>query len=442
MHILFCCEFYAPSKGGVQEVIKQVADRLVLFGHDVTVATRKLQSRNFDELNGVKIVEFKISGNLIYGLSGELDAYRHFVVSHNFDIIVIKAAQQCTFDALWPVLNNITVPKVFIPCGFSGLYDPAFTDYFHKLPDILRQFDHLIFYASDYRDINFTRENGINNFSIIPNGASEVEFSVAPDPSFRKRYGIGEDDSLFLTVGSFTGRKGHFEVVSAFEKMKLKSSASLILNGNVPVFLSEAKVEGKPSPPITMLKRLLRAIKKGPIVKMSLGNILQYLANSLKAIGVMKERTYTSIAEDINKFHGNKKVLITDLSRPELVQAFMAADLFIFASNIEYSPLVLYECAAAGTPFLSGPVGNSEEIAQWTGGGQICPANSDREGNIIVDPAVLAKHMSGLVNNKGLLLKMGADGKKNWSERFTWGNIATQYQNIFKSLLKERAASI
>ena len=60
MRILFCCEFYAPSVGGVQEVVKQIAERLVIRGHEVTVATRKLPSREFDELNGVKIVGFDV----------------------------------------------------------------------------------------------------------------------------------------------------------------------------------------------------------------------------------------------------------------------------------------------------------------------------------------------------------------------------------------------
>ena len=210
MHILFCCEFYAPSVGGVQEVVKQVAEHLVLRGHNVTVATKILPSRNFNKLNGVIIKEFDVSGNLACGMKGELDTYQRFVISGNFDVITIKAAQQWTFDALWPVLKQIAKPKVFIPCGFSGLYLPEFEDYFRQLPGILKQFDHLIFYTSDYRDINFAKEYGITNLSIIPNGANEIEFSVSHDISFRERHGIGKNDILLLTVGSITGAKGTF----------------------------------------------------------------------------------------------------------------------------------------------------------------------------------------------------------------------------------------
>src|SRR5207302_2380480 len=95
-----------------------------------------------------------------------------------------------------------------------------------------------------------------------------------------------------------------------------------------------------------------------------------------------------------------KRVFYMDLPRSELVQAFMAADLFVFASNIEYSPLVLFESAAAGTPFLSAPVGNAEEIARWTGGGLICPAKIDARGYTRVDPRVLAVEMRRAMDNQ------------------------------------------
>ena len=70
MRILLCCELYSPSVGGVQQVIQQLAERLVVRGHEVTIATTKLPTRLFSELNGVTIREFKISGNLVRGMEG------------------------------------------------------------------------------------------------------------------------------------------------------------------------------------------------------------------------------------------------------------------------------------------------------------------------------------------------------------------------------------
>lgn len=411
MRILLCCEFYAPSVGGVQEVMKQIAERLVSRGHEVTAATTKLPTRDFNSLNGVNIVDFKISGNLVNGIVGDVEAYRDFVLAGDFDVIMVKAAQQWTFDALWEILPQIKMRKVLIPCGFSGLGELAYSDYFKKMPAILSQFDHLIFYASDYRDINFARKHGLDALSVIPNGASEKEFLVEPDPDFRARHGIDPDDFLFLTVGSFTGIKGHFEVTKAFAEMKLDRPATLILNGNIVPRMTQPALKS--------------------IAKKHARGVLQMLG--LKE----KPNAWMDLAESINEKNENKKVIITDLPRPELVQAFIAADLFVFASNIEYSPLVLFEAAAAGTPFLSVPVGNAAEIASWTGAGVICPAQQDERGYTRVDPTVLAEYMSELAGDRSRLNQLGTAGRKSWLERFTWDKIVIEYEEVLRGSNKK-----
>ena len=126
MKLLLCCEFYYPSVGGVQEVMKQVAERLVVLGHEVTVATTALPNRDFSNLNGVQIAQFAVSGNLVRGMTGEIERYRQFVRSFACDAILIKAAQQWTFDALWPDLEEITARKVFIPCGFLSFFQSEY----------------------------------------------------------------------------------------------------------------------------------------------------------------------------------------------------------------------------------------------------------------------------------------------------------------------------
>ncbi len=352
---------------------------------------------------------------------------------------MVKAAQQWTFDALWPVLSEIKCGKVFVPCGFSGLYEPLYRGYFRDLPAILRQFDHLIFYASDYRDVNFAKEHGISNFSIIPNGASEVEFSADPDPLFRERHGIGSDELLFLTVGSLSRMKGHFEVAEAFLAADLDGRpATLIINGNDPSRVQLVRELYCANGFKYLVKRILKA----------LGRRLQFkgkgVRDQLKGVRDQLKGVRNQLKEFVDKTRSqkaNKRVIVIDLPRLELVQAFMNADLFVFASHVEYSPLVLFESAAAGTPFLSVPVGNSEEIARWTGAGVICPAPRDNKGYTKVDPRVLAEYWSRLVKDMPHLRRMGAAGKQNWAEKFTWDKIASQYESIFVKVHREKTGN-
>jgi glycosyltransferase involved in cell wall biosynthesis len=127
--------------------------------------------------------------------------------------------------------------------------------------------------------------------------------------------------------------------------------------------------------------------------------------------------------------------IVTDLPRAELVQAYLNSDLFVFASHVEYSPLVLYEAAAAGLPFLTVPVGNSAEIAEWTGGGVVCPAPKDERGYTKVDPAVLAENITSLAADPARLAALGQAGHRAWSERFTWDKIVDRYEAMFADLV-------
>lgn len=466
MRILFCCEFYYPSVGGVQEVMRQLAERLVQRGHHVTVATTRLAERDFSEHNGVHIEEFGVTGNTVRGMHGEVDRYRDFVTAFDGDAIMIKAAQQWTFDALWPVLDRIRTRKVFIPCGFSGLYEPAYAEYFEALPDVLRKFDHLIFYAERYRDIDFARQHRLEHRSILPNGACEVEFSVEKDKAFRSRHNIPPDSFVFLTVGSITGVKGHKEIAEAFARLRNgRRKVTLILNGNPPpapaVVITEPSTgmggaDGSSTVAIAAKRALgvlgRRVRRVSGLAWRSFGvirregwtgvraRVYALAAAQLEAAGHLNwlPQSMRKAADPIRYWverasrQSNKQVLKVDLGRQELVQAYMNADLFVFASNIEYSPLVLFETAAAGTPFLSVPVGNAEEIARWTGGGVICPAPKDERGYTRADAAQFGAEMKRLMESAAQLEELGAVARNRWQEQFTWASIADRYEAILR----------
>jgi glycosyltransferase involved in cell wall biosynthesis len=127
-----------------------------------------------------------------------------------------------------------------------------------------------------------------------------------------------------------------------------------------------------------------------------------------------------------------KTVLRLNLPREKVVDAFFEADLFVFASKVEYSPLVLFESAAAGTPFLTVPVGNAAEIVRWTGGGWLCPADVDDRGYTKVSPSVLAREMEKGIASPETLRKLGVAGRQAWLDRFTWAKIAKSYERILR----------
>jgi glycosyltransferase involved in cell wall biosynthesis len=424
MKLLLCCESYWPHRGGVQEVMRQIAERMAAKGHDVTVATSRHPRRKSNIVNGVTIRAFNAGGKMVYGLNGEIDQYRAFVRTFEADAVLIMAAQQWSFDALWPVLDHIKARKVFIPCGFSGLYDPDFEQYFRQLADILKKFDHLVFNAEKYRDIDFAKNIGLSNFTVLPNGISETDFEREADGEFRQKLGIPEDAFLFLTVGNPIEAKGHRQVIEAFSR--LETGEQLV------VLLSIADWSGS----FSIVARLVRLTRRsiGIIRLEGLGGLVQRVRRRLEHPKSTAPSTPPPERIEIlaTKTSGLafKRVILTDLSRQDLVQAYMAADLFVFASRIEYSPLVLFEAAAAGTPFLTVPVGNADEIVRWTGGGILCHASKDDRGYTHVDPETLAERMAYCMKDRERLARLGAAARERWREYFTWKVVAGYYEDI------------
>ena len=431
MNILFCVEFYFPSVGGAQEVVRQIAERLAARGHQVTVATTKIATRQSSHHRGVDITEFEVQGNLVRGMTGEIDRYRSLLTNSGFEIVFFYAAQQWTFDAAWPVIDAMQARKVLVPCGYSGLLRPAYQDYFKALPEVLKRMDTIIYHADSYRDANLARELGLTNSVFIPNAADGEEFEINRDISFRARIGAKEKDFVVLTVGTITGMKGHLELAQAFAQIALQDPqrrAILLLNGNHPENLGSRS---------GVIRNLFGLIKEyGPVY-----SIKHLLKKMLRRCGlrVGSAASVNDWAERANKLtDGKNQVFVVDLPRTELIQAYLNADLFVFASNVEYSPLVLFEACAAGLPFLTAPVGNAAEIVNWTGGGELCPANLDEMGYTRVDPDVLATHIEALAENPMRLQQLGRQGLEASRNRYNWATIAGEYEKALLRLMPEK----
>jgi glycosyltransferase involved in cell wall biosynthesis len=392
MRILHAVELYEPSVGGAQEVVRQISTRLAERGHEVTVATTRLGGRHSDVIDGVTIREFAVSGNAAKGMRGELDAYRDFVLGGGFDVVMAYAAQQWTVDALLPVLDRLPFPSVIAPCGFSALHDPAYAAYFDELAERLRSADALVFHSDRYQDIEFARSRGLERLTVIANAADEREFGdldalSARARRLRARLGVEERTPLLLTVGGHTGEKGHALAIEALRRLAPPRAALLVV-GNNPLGLG-----------------------------------CRYSCRARAA------RTNTLSL-------GRKRVLLRSLPREEVVAAYRAADLFVFGSAIECSPLVLFEAMAAETPFVTLDVGNAAEIAEWgDGAGRVIPTQRLARGRVTGRPDELATCVEQLLGDGDERARMGRAGRAAWERRFTWATIATRYEALYEQLV-------
>ncbi|MGZ4082535.1 MAG: glycosyltransferase family 4 protein, partial [Bacteroidia bacterium] len=378
MKIVHAVENYFPSAGGMQEVVRQLSERLVAMGHDVTVVTKKHTQRNFKELNGVKIVDFEGSGNLVTGLKGETEQYRNYLLNSDCDVITFFAAQQFTFDAALDILPKIKAKKVSVPTGYSAFYNPDFRNYYDQMRFWIKEFDMNVYLSDNYRDINFARENEVKKLVIIPNGADEKEFSVDHKKiDIRKKFNLPADSFLILHVGNYTGEKGHKEAIEMFLRSNLKNATLLMIGNNVDYF------------------------KKRSIFKYYKTGLLW-----------------------LSKMFSSKRIILTPADRETTLAAYQQADLFLFPSNIECSPIVLFEAMAAKTPFLVTDVGNSAEITDWSHSGMVLPTTIDQNRFSHAKISESAEMLNKIYADKTLREKMSGEGYKNWQQKFTWQKIA------------------
>ncbi|MFO0323141.1 MAG: glycosyltransferase family 4 protein [Bacteroidota bacterium] len=389
MKIFHCVESYYPAVGGMQEVVKQLSERLAQLGHEVIVVTRFHPDRKFVELNGVKIKTFNIIGNPKKVETDEDQVYINFLLNLKADIITFFAAQQWATNLALPILKRINAKKVSIPTGYSGLYLKEFKDYFEEMKTWIHDYDMNVYLSNDYRDINFARKNNVSKITIIPNGAAADEFLPDSRINIRKEFNIPENHFLLLLVGSYTGWKGHKEAVEIFLKSKIKNGTLLMIGNNYEYY-----------------KR--QYIKHPKLAWLTFVNLLL----------------------------GKKQIIFNYLSREQTVAAYKQSNLFLFPSIIECSPIVLFECAAAKLPFLATDVGNSIEIAQWTKGGEIMPTTKNNEGfsHVIINKGV--QKLNELYDDKNKRDKMANESHLIWKEKFSWEIITKQYETLYFNLIK------
>jgi glycosyltransferase involved in cell wall biosynthesis len=115
-----------------------------------------------------------------------------------------------------------------------------------------------------------------------------------------------------------------------------------------------------------------------------------------------------------------RRVVLADPPRGGVLEAYADADVFLFCSRVECSPIVLFEALAAGLPFVSVDVGNAREIAAWSGGGVVVQSDDDLPGAV-----------GALLADSERRRELGERGRAAWRQHFTWEAVAARYEAVY-----------
>lgn len=366
-------------------------------------STHAHRGREADAMrNGVRVRSFPISGSLAKGMKRLLKDDQEYSRSGEFDVVMIKAARQSTFDAAVEVPDPMRALKVSMPCGFSALNKPAYGAYYQAVPDWLKCFDGLIFYARDYRDMDFARRQGITGLHCLCNGVDEREFASRRQQDLRQKVGMQAEHDLVRSVGSQLAGKGHWELLRVLSKARLSRRRMLVINGKAPG-----------TGGLNLLKRQLRHALSGcwPLARQ---------ARWHRLLGP------------------HKRVLPTDLPRADLLSLYKSADLFVLASHVECSQPVLFEAAAGVTSFVASTALYSLEIARWLGVGHIVQPGSPNSA--AVSAQAISLELVACLADRARLTREGLVARDAiFAKGFTWASITQPYLAVRLPDWKDKA---
>lgn len=395
MRILHTCHTYWPHTDGVAIVMQRVSEGLAARGHEVTVATGPAGAAPAEERRGVQIRRFDVRGSEVRGYLGATEAYARFVASFPCDVMLNYAAQICTTDLVFPLLAGLGCRKVIAPCGYSGLRDEVYAEYFSRMPARLRAYDAAVYHSQTYQDAQFAADNRLDNSVFINNGADVVQFPYVAG-SFRAKYAMRET-TLLLSVGRLEALKGQDLVLEAFRRSKLQDAAVVLVCPEIGPSAAGA----------------LRTAA-GPLFK-----------SRRRARAVLCELAGRYLPERLHRLQwrlsGEKAVyILADLPRQDVLAAYADADLFVFGSRVECSPLVIIEAMASGTPFISTPVGNVPEMPG---------------GVIVRDAPGMAEAIDRLAQKGEEWRELSEAGHTAWERDYTWNRVVDQYERLYQKLL-------
>jgi glycosyltransferase involved in cell wall biosynthesis len=373
MKIVHVHPHYWPVVGGLENVVRALAEGMAKLGHEVHVVTSPYGAGGRpgeEEVNGVLVHRVKSARlhypDLTYPLSYPLEALKGADIVHGhsqnslFNVKVIEKAKKLGaktvihFMAV-DALNDHPTPWV----RFLGSF---YANYMVKKAIELSD----IRLVKSFRDLEILRSKYGAEAHYIPDGVSE-EIVNAPNMAeeFREKYGIHEPFAVYI------GRLH-----------KLKGVDILI-------------------------KAVSIAVKDCPKLKVVI-------------IGPGDQKPYRELAQRLGV--KNNVVFLGYLDEKTKIGALDASIALVLPSvcnYVEVFSIVISEAWARNKPVIASAVGEIPyRVKHMVNGLLVTPRN----------PGALAGAMTLLANDKELSRKLGTEGRKNVS---TWDEIANKLIKIY-----------
>jgi glycosyltransferase involved in cell wall biosynthesis len=234
MNILQVIPVFNPPElyGGSQEVVYQISKELVRRGHNVTVYTSDAKRSNLKErvyksayrIDGIEVVHFRnISPLLAEKVGLVLTPTMKAALKRqakNFDVVHVHELRGYQQIVVCMCAKRLKLPYVIHGHGILGMPRGLLEKFcdLSYVPKILANASRAIA-LTDYEIEQYMRIGvAKSRIRTIPNSIDLSEYTFFPPKgSFKKMFGIGDDEKIVLYVGRIHESKGLDLLVRAFK---------------------------------------------------------------------------------------------------------------------------------------------------------------------------------------------------------------------------------
>ena len=372
---------YAPSLDGVAEVVRNISERLARRGHDVHVATTALGSHtSYEELKGVHVHRFSAGGNLGCGLRGQIEEYRRFVRSGDWDLLVNQCLRVWPTDALLSEIGSCPWPSVLVTHGILAP-NAVFDTYYLEIARYLATYSKWVCVSNASGERSLADQLSLPTPQVITNGLDMTEWR-RPAARLRELWQVGSTPWV-VNVSNHYGNH-HKNHPALFE--------------------------------------LANCLKGQGIRVTQIGNA--HLASKWN-LGYLGLRGGCFYACQARALLSGSLELRTNVPRENVVSALQEADVIVSTSRWEANSLVLLESMAAGVPWVSFDVGSARENAG---------------GVIVRDLDEMRQVVTELLRNSVLRRNLGDAGRAEVVAKHDWDGIVDEYEQLYEAAVEARLA--
>jgi glycosyltransferase involved in cell wall biosynthesis/MoaA/NifB/PqqE/SkfB family radical SAM enzyme len=409
MKILIVSHNYFPAIGGAEKKIKEISERLVRSGEEVTVFCSNAQTTEAylhpeiallppksEYINGVRIRRFPVYQGMRPLLNRVHSLFWKYKLPFN-DIVRTIWNGPIIFNMLWHILKEKTDIIVATPFPFLNIYYAYIAKKIRKIPMAIIPclhtedawaFDRKIMYRiladtemimanTDY-EREYLMARGIEKDCILTlgDGVNPQDFSKPNPERFRRKYHIG-NSPMILFVGRKERGKGIDTLVDSMGIVWRKfPQAKLLLAGT--------------------RTRYLKEIDK---------KICSLNANKRKKI-----------------------IFIDNFADSEKSDLFACCDIFTMPSKVESFGIAYLEAWASGKPIIGCRIGAVASLIEDGKDGLLVEYGNHQE---------LASAILRLLTSENLRRKLAENGKKKACGKYTWDVIAKRFrENLNLTIVK------